>query len=179
MNRRASIAFVVALGVAAAGTGVWLQQRGADARAAAATPSVLAASIADLNGTPRALEEWRGKVVVINFWATWCPPCLKEMPAFVRLQDRYGARGLQFVGIALDSREEVAKFVEQHGIDFPILVGEEDVAAYMQRLGNTIGALPFTVVVDRDGAIRHTHQGEWNEAAADKIIAGLLDAAAS
>ncbi|MGE3771861.1 MAG: TlpA disulfide reductase family protein [Gammaproteobacteria bacterium] len=179
MNRIVHIVLVVALGAAAAGAGYWLQHRGVASRAAAAAPSVLDASIADLSGTPRRLDEWQGKLVVLNFWATWCPPCLKEMPAFVRLQRRYGERGLQFIGIALDTREEVARFVQEHGIDFPILAGEEDVAVYMQRLGNTIGALPFTVVVDRDGAVRHTHQGEWSEADAERIITGLLDRPAS
>jgi len=111
---------------------------------------------------------------VLNFWATWCPPCVKELPAFVRLQRQYGAQGLQFVGVALDGREEVAKFVAEHGIDFPVLVGEEDVARYMQRLGNTIGALPYTVVVTPDGAIHHTHQGEWPEADAARVIEAVL-----
>ncbi|HMM74514.1 MAG TPA: TlpA disulfide reductase family protein [Gammaproteobacteria bacterium] len=179
MKRVAQLALVVALGAVAAGAGYWLQHRGAASRPAGAVSSVLDASVADLNGTPRRLDEWRGKLVVLNFWATWCPPCLKEMPAFVRLQRRYGERGLQFVGIALDTREDVAKFVQEHGIDFPILAGEDDVARYMLRLGNTIGALPFTVVVDRDGAVRHTHQGEWPEAEAERIISGLLDRPAS
>jgi len=110
----------------------------------------------------------------VNFWATWCPPCVKELPAFVRLQRKYGPQGLQFVGIALDGREEVANFVAEHGIDFPVLVGEEDVARYMQRLGNTIGALPYTVVVAPDGTIHHTQQGEWPEADAARVIAAAL-----
>ena len=165
---------VIALGLAAAGAGYWAQHRNVAPRAAAADTTALEATVADLAGKPRRLDEWRGKLVVLNFWATWCPPCLKEMPAFVRLQQRYAAQGLQFIGIALDTREEVAKFVQEHGIDFPILVGEDDVARYMLRLGNTIGALPFSVVVDRDGTVRHTHQGEWKEAEAERVIAGLL-----
>jgi len=174
MTGPAKLAFAALL-VVAAGGGYWLQGRGAtaplpDAQAA----SVLDANFADLDGKSRALDEWQGKLVVLNFWATWCPPCLKEMPAFVRLQQRYGAQGVQFIGIALDGREEVAKFVAEHGIDFPIFAGEEDVARYMQRVGNQIGALPFTVVVDRDGQIRHTHQGEWTEEAAEQVIQGLL-----
>ncbi len=137
--------------------------------------AALDATIGDLNGTPRRLDEWRGKLLAINFWATWCPPCLREIPAFTRLQQRYGERGLQFVGIALDTREEVAKFVAERAIDFPILVGEDDVTRYMQRLGNTLGVLPFTVVVDRAGVVRHTHQGEWKEAEAERILRGLLE----
>lgn len=179
MSRAARLALLLVLAAIAAGAGFWAQHHTAVSRPATGGPSVLDASIPDLNGTPRRLDEWQGKLVVINFWATWCPPCLKEMPLFVRLQQRHGARGLQFVGIALDTREEVAKFVQTHGIDFPILAGEEDVALYMQRLGNTIGALPFTVVVDRSGSVRHTHQGEWSEAAAERVITELLDEPAS
>ncbi len=179
MKRAAHLALVLALGAAAAGVGYWVQQRAATARPITAAPPVLDMSVPDLSGTPRRLDAWQGKLVVLNFWATWCPPCLKEMPAFVRLQHRHGARGLQFVGIALDTPEEVAKFVQAHGIDFPILAGEDDVARYMQRLGNTIGVLPFTVVVGRDGVVRHTHQGEWSEAEAERVITGLLDKPAS
>ena len=131
-------------------------------------------SFTDAEGKPHTVADFAGQGLVINLWATWCPPCVKELPAFVRLQRKYGPQGLQFVGVALDGREEVAKFVAEHGIDFPVLVGEEDVARYMQRLGNTIGALPFTVVVTRDAAILHTHQGEWPEADAARVIEAAL-----
>ena len=177
MSALARALLIGVLGLSAAGAGYWFQHRGAAAQAAAEVP-VLDASFADLAGKPRRLDEWQGKLVVLNFWATWCPPCLKEMPAFVRLQQRYGEQGVQFIGIALDTREEVAKFVTEHGIDFPILAGEEEVARYMQRLGNQIGALPYTVVLDRGGDIRHTHQGEWSEADAEQVIRGLLAPAA-
>ena len=171
---------IAILGLAAAGAGYWLQLRTAPGQSApTASGSILSASFADLQGQPRRLDEWRGKLLILNFWATWCPPCKKEMPAFVRLQQRYGAQGVQFVGIALDTRDEVAKFVAEHGIDFPILAGEDDVAIYMQRLGNQIGALPFTVVVDRGGEIRHTHQGEWVEADAEQVIKAHLAAPGS
>jgi len=169
---------VCGLAAVAAGAGFWLQSaRQQPAAAASATPgqaAVLDAVIADVAGQPQRLDQWQGKLVVLNFWATWCPPCVKELPAFVRLQRKFGPQGLQFVGIALDGREEVAKFVAEHGIDFPVLVGEEDVARYMQRLGNTIGALPYTVVVTPDAAIRHTHQGEWSEADAARVIEAAL-----
>ncbi len=169
---------VCGLAIVAAAGGFWIQSaRQPPAATASAAPGQLAALdavIADLGGQPQRLDQWQGKLVVLNFWATWCPPCVKELPAFVRLQRKHGRQGLQFVGIALDGREEVAKFVAEHGIDFPVLVGEEDVARYMQRLGNTIGALPYTVVVTPDAAIRHTHQGEWPEADAARVIEAAL-----
>jgi thiol-disulfide isomerase/thioredoxin len=178
MSRSLRWLLVCVLGAVAAAGGFWLQSARqpavATVSAAPGQDSALDAVIADLAGRPQRLDQWRGKLVVLNFWATWCPPCVKELPAFVRLQRKYGPQGLQFVGIALDGREEVAKFVAEHGIDFPVLVGEEDVARYMQRLGNTIGALPFTVVVTRDAAILHTHQGEWPEADAARVIEAAL-----
>ena len=121
-----------------------------------------------------ALSDWRGKVLVVNFWATWCPPCLKEIPAFIELQRRLGADGLQFVGIALDGREEVAAFVRDHAVNYPVMAGEEDVARYMQRLGNNLGALPFTVVFDADGKLHHVQQGEWTAAEAEAVLKPLL-----
>jgi peroxiredoxin len=166
---------LLATGLAAGAIGAWFANRRLDAPVQdAATALLFAMTLPDATGTQQPLSQWKGRLLVVNFWATWCPPCVKELPAFVRLQRKYGPQGLQFVGVALDGREEVAKFVAEHGIDFPVLVGEEDVARYMQRLGNTIGALPFTVVVTRDAAILHTHQGEWPEADAARVIEAAL-----
>lgn len=175
---------VAALGLGAAGAGYWLQRTGIAATVPEpaanppATPAteapLLAAEFPDLEGRPLRLDRHAGRLVVLNFWATWCPPCVRELPAFVRLQERFGPRGLQIIGIALDDRAEVAKFVAAHGIDFPVAAGEEDVARYMRRLGNTIGALPYTVVVGPDGSLLHSHQGEWPEDDAAHLIEGWL-----
>lgn len=144
------------------------------AEAAATAEDALAAKFDDLDGKSRALSEWQGKVLVVNFWATWCPPCLKEIPAFVELQRRLGPEGLQFVGIALDGREEVAAFVRDHAVNYPVLAGEEDVARYMQQMGNGIGALPFTLVFDAQGKVRHVQQGEWTGPEAEAVLKPLL-----
>ncbi|MDH4381665.1 MAG: TlpA disulfide reductase family protein [Gammaproteobacteria bacterium] len=140
----------------------------------AAASDPLTVTFSDLQGQAHALSEWRGKVLVVNFWATWCPPCLKEIPSFVELQKRYGAQGLQFVGVALDDREAVASFIASRDINYPILAGEEDVARYMQAQGNTIGALPFTLVFDRNGRLRHTQQGEWSPEESARVLADFL-----
>ena len=127
-----------------------------------ATPSsVFEWAFADVAGKSQPLAQWQGQLVVLNFWATWCPPCLKEIPAFVDLQQRLGARGLQFVGIALDEVAAVEPFLKDHPINYPVLLGDQDVARFMTVLGNEIGALPFTVVVGRDGKVLARHQGEW------------------
>ncbi|MCC6708849.1 MAG: TlpA family protein disulfide reductase [Gammaproteobacteria bacterium] len=131
-------------------------------------------SFADVAGKSQPLSQWRGKLVVLNFWATWCPPCLKEIPAFVELQQRLGGQGLQFVGIALDEVAAVEPFLKEHTINYPVLLGDQDVARFMTELGNQIGALPFTVVVGRDGKVLSMHQGEWHAEDAAKTLEGYL-----
>ena len=127
-----------------------------------AQPSaVLDWSFVDVDGKRQPLSQWQGRLVVLNFWATWCSPCLKEIPAFVELQQRLGPRGVQFVGIALDQVEAVKPFLADHGLNYPVVLGDQDVARFMTSLGNQIGALPYSVVVSRDGAVLTTHQGEW------------------
>jgi thiol-disulfide isomerase/thioredoxin len=81
------------------------------------------AGCVDLAGKAQALRQWQGKVLVLNFWAPWCPPCREEIPDFIRLQERHGQAGLQFVGVALDDPDKVAAFVDETGINYPILLG--------------------------------------------------------
>lgn len=130
--------------------------------------------VKDLKGRKHSLSEWRGKILVVNFWATWCPPCVKEIPAFIELQARLGGRGLQFVGIALDDPIEAGKFAAARAVNYPILAGDDNVAELMRGLGNAIGGLPYTVVFDRTGNMVHTQQGEWSSAAALQVLEPLL-----
>lgn len=139
-----------------------------------AAPQPLDWSFATPDGGHTALSTWAGKIVVLNFWATWCPPCLREIPAFVDLQTALGADGVQFVGIALDQAEPVQAFVADKRVNYPVLIGDQDVARFMVTLGNTIGALPYTVVLGRNGDIVASHQGEWDAAAADAALRKLI-----
>ena len=129
---------------------------------------------ADLQGNNRMLSEWQGPLLVVNFWATWCPPCLKEIPAFVALQSQFGAEKVQFLGIAYDYPEEVGKFLEQTPVNYPVLLGGDDVAIFMRELGNKVGGLPFTAVINADGQVLAQHQGEWHQADAALAIEKLL-----
>ena len=131
-------------------------------------------SFNDLEGRERHMSEWSGKVLVVNFWATWCPPCRKEIPTFMALQDRYAAAGVQFVGIALDRVDAVSQYVAENNMNYPVLVGEAAVADYMRALGNTIGALPFSVLIGRDGTILATQQGEWHEPDIEAALSAQL-----
>jgi peroxiredoxin len=131
-------------------------------------------SLPDVEGTPHSIGEWNGKVVVLNFWATWCPPCRKEIPEFVALQQRYGGRGLQFVGIALQRPEDVRSFMAEYGMNYPVLAGEMEVIHLAERYGNRIGALPYTVIIDRGGRIAFLKPGPLPGPEAERVIQPLL-----
>ena len=131
-------------------------------------------TLPDLDGQVRSITEWDGKVVALNFWATWCPPCLKEVPEFVMLQARYQAQGLQFIGIALQKPEEVREFVAENKVNYPILAGEMEVIKLAEAYGNIIGALPYTVIIDRNGQVAHVKPGILPTEEAESIINRLL-----
>src|SRR6476661_1853241 len=113
----------------------------------------------DLDDRLQTVGDWRGKVVVVNFWATWCAPCREEIPLFVKLQKQYGDRGLQFVGIAVDELAKVKPFAAELGMNFPVLVGGAELIELTRKLGNRAGVLPFTVVVSRAGKVVSTEVG--------------------
>lgn len=121
--------------------------------------ALFALSLPDPAGKPQAIAQWRGKVLVVNFWATWCGPCREEMPDFVRAQDEYGAKGLQIVGIAVDNVDKVQQFSKELGLNYPALIGGYDAMDLSREWGNTLVALPFTLVLDRQGRIAYTHLG--------------------
>ncbi|MEY3807042.1 MAG: hypothetical protein RI893_18 [Pseudomonadota bacterium] len=120
-------------------------------------------SLSDLSGQPHNISEWQGKILVINFWATWCPPCLKEIPDFITLQDQYKSQGLQFIGIALDDKDAVAKYITTAQINYPVLLGGDAGIALARQLGNKVDAVPYTLIVDRQGQIIHRHPGEFHK----------------
>ena len=112
---------------------------------------LLGATLTDSNGQPQALGQWQGKVLVVNYWATWCPPCREEMPAFSRLQTRLGPEGVQFVGIGIDSPSAIKEYAFQTPMRYPLLIGGTEGMDLLRELGNESGALPYTLVLDRQG----------------------------
>ena len=131
-------------------------------------------SLPDVAGEVRNIAEWDGKVIAINFWATWCPPCIKEIPEFVELQHKYQSQGLQFIGIALQRPEEVLDFMKEKGMNYPVLAGEMEVIEISELYGNHIGALPYTVIIDRAGLIQYVKRGPLSMDSAESIISKLL-----
>ncbi len=131
-------------------------------------------SLPDINGIMRNSHEWNGKVVILNFWATWCPPCINETPMFVEMQEQYGAAGLQFVGIAIDSSDKVQDFMDTYGVNYPVLIGEDEAIAIAKTYGNRFGALPYTVIIDRHGQISFIQRGEMTQEMVESGIKHLL-----
>ena len=124
----------------------------------------------DLNGEMRNIKEWDGKLIVLNFWATWCPPCLKEIPEFIELQEAYGDQGFQIIGVAVDDEEAVREYVEKVGMNYPSLVVQDEGVMLAKRYGNGIGALPYTVIINRDGEISNTIRGELSKIRAEELL---------
>ena len=128
----------------------------------------------DIEGEMRDISEWNGKVVLVNFWATWCPPCKKEIPAFMALQDEYGSQGFQVIGIAIDEEQAVKDYADTIGINYPIMAAELAAMEISRWYGNRLNALPYSVFVARDGTISYTRPGELTKQQVEKIIKPLL-----
>jgi thiol-disulfide isomerase/thioredoxin len=103
----------------------------------------------DIHGREIASSSWTGKVLVLNYWATWCPPCVRELPLLDELQQNSPEESLQVVGIAIDSKEEVERFLADHPVSFPILLGDIGAIDMSRRLGNRLQGLPYTLIFDR------------------------------
>jgi len=131
-------------------------------------------SLHDLDGKLHNFSEWDRKVRVLNFWATWCPPCRRETPMFVDMQEKFGDKGLQFIGVAIDKEPDVREFMDTYGVNYPMLIGIEDATKVSELYGNRFGALPWTVVIDRSGKIVHAQGGEFTRQKAEAIITPLL-----
>ncbi len=182
MNRTLAIVLVLLVSIAGAAAGFrlyhWTHQSDATATGDG-VPTLRGQQrpdfkLADLDGKMRDVAEWNGKVVLLNFWATWCPPCRHEIPAFIQLQKTYGAKGLQIVGVALDQPNLVEEYRDTMSMNYPVLVGEMQAVAVSKQYGNSYGMIPYTVFIDRKGHIAHIQRGEISTAQATAIIKSLL-----
>lgn len=129
-------------------------------------------ALPDLEGKRRNIREWDGKVMLLNFWATWCPPCLSEMPGFIELREKYASQGFEIVGIAIDKVEAVRDFAARLGVNYPVLLDKDNAVA--QHYGNSFGVLPYSVLIDRDGTVRFLLAGELHKEDLEKELQKLL-----
>lgn len=135
--------------------------------------ALYATALPDAAGRMQSLGQWRGRVLVVNWWATWCLPCRDEMPEFSRLQTRYAARGVQFVGIAAEDADKVMAYARESPVAYPLLAGGQTSIKLSQPLGNAPLAVPFTAVLDRQGALRAAVLGRVSEKALERLLDGL------
>jgi thiol-disulfide isomerase/thioredoxin len=127
-------------------------------------------SLQDRDGQMRSIRSWPGKSLIVNFWATWCAPCRREIPLLKQMQKEHGAAGFQVVGVAIDFRDDVLKYAKEIGMDYPILIGEQDGMEAAGKFGLGTG-LPFTVFTDTQGRIVVTHLGELSKPQSEILIA--------
>jgi peroxiredoxin len=159
MSRKILVFVVIA--VLFAGIGMYFGAKRFEPEAAAdsAVGALMQSRLPDATGTERQLTEWQGKTLVVNFWATWCPPCVDEMPELVELQNDLSSQNVQVLGIGIDSPSNIRQFSEKHQISYPLLVAGMAGTDLSREFGNQAGGLPFTVLIGSDGRVRKTYIG--------------------
>ncbi|MGH8280011.1 MAG: TlpA disulfide reductase family protein [Gammaproteobacteria bacterium] len=184
------IAILVAAGAAAFGVYSWMQplhpQISSNGIASSSEPPAPAPSLSaakalmlpmnDLHGEPHMLDDWRGKLLLVNFWATWCPPCREEMPLLVKLQAQYAAQGLQVVGIATDeqSEQDVRAFVKKMVVNYPILMSNNQSAEIVDALGGNFIGLPVSILLKPDGSVIKIQTGAMDPTEAESLVRTAL-----
>lgn len=150
-------------------------------KAPSATPVVVNPEISifelelnNLDGKRVSLSQWRGQVLVVNYWATWCHPCREEMPGFSRLQEKYQGKSVQFVGISIDTAAKILEFQKTTPVTYPLLIGDMNVMESSAKFGNTHLALPFTAVFDKQGKLFSTKLGRLSESDLEKQLKELI-----
>jgi thiol-disulfide isomerase/thioredoxin len=138
-------------------------------------PKTLAATLptfqlADRDGKMRSLQDWTGKSLIVNFWATWCAPCRREIPLLEKIQAEHGPEGFQVIGIAADYRDKVLAYAEEIGLDYPLLIGEQEALDAAAAFGVEAIGLPFTVFSDKQGRVVAAHLGELTEPEAEVFL---------
>ena len=137
-----------------------------------------AAKLPDISGTMQDLGQYQHKIIIVNFWATWCSPCREEMPELIALQQSYRDKNVVVLGIALDEPAQVAQYLKDTPVNYPIVATETAGSMLGEQLGNDKGILPYTVVIDADGKIVSTHFGRITKAIIEASIQPLVSASA-
>jgi len=159
--------FLVGLLAIGAGFGTSLWHHARQPATVAVAPNF---TLTDIAGQRHTLADWSGKLVLVNFWASWCAPCIEEIPLLVEAQARYGARGLQIVGPAMDEIEPIKAMVKRLRINYPVSADLAEADAASRALGNTQGGLPYSVLISRDGRILKTVLGVLDRNELEELV---------
>ena len=171
MNKKHVVGYaIVALAFGAMGAIVAINKKEAgpltttiaptDGRPHTAVTNLFAQSLNDLDGKPQALSQWQGKALLVNFWATWCAPCVEEMPELSSLAAADGGQRFNVIGIGIDSPSNMAEFASKLKIAYPLYVGGVAGSEISREFGNSAGGLPYTVLIGADGQVRKTYLGK-------------------
>jgi len=169
----------IAVSAIAAGAAFYLYRQQPPAPVTAPAPEVAAAQLvatlpdfqlADRDGQMKSLQDWPDQALIVNFWATWCAPCRREIPLLQQLQRDHGAEGFQVIGIAVDFRDKVLAYADEMKIEYPLLIGEQEALDAAAAFGVEAVGFPFTVFSDRQGRIVTAHMGELTAAQASLIL---------
>lgn len=157
-----NIVLLAVLAVLAAGAGMYFGAKkfAPAAPQPAAVSNLFGQTLPDVSGTPHALSRWRGKALVVNFWATWCAPCVEEMPELTQLQRELNGKNIQIIGIGIDTAANIAEFSSKLNISYPLYVAGMGGTDLFRLFGNQTGGLPFTVLLDTHGQIKKTYLGQ-------------------
>lgn len=175
MNRRPWI-YIVGISLVALSLGIFTSQW--IYRTSLADDPAIKAFFANPWKTPDGksvnTDDWRGKVLVVNFWASWCPPCVEEMPTLDQLQGEFLSQNVLFVGIGIDSPSNIRQFLEMMPVSYPIVIGGLEGSALSKQMGNAQGALPYTIIIDAKGKAISSKLGKISEEELRKAIKSAI-----
>lgn len=134
---------------------------------------LFAQSLPDVTGKTQTLQQWKGKILLVNFWATWCPPCIEEMPELTALQTELAGKNVQIIGIGVDSSDNIHQFASKYKITYPLYIAGMGSVELSRQLGNQAGGLPYTLLISPDGQVRKTFLGRLNIAKLRQELATL------
>jgi thiol-disulfide isomerase/thioredoxin len=132
------------------------------------------ANLPDVSGKAQNLGQYKGKIIIVNFWATWCPPCKEEMPELIALQQSFKDKNVIVLGIAIDEPRLVAEYLKIAPVNYPIVASEAEGSLLGEQLGNDKGVLPYTVIINADGKVVNTHFGRINKTILEAAIKPLI-----
>lgn len=130
--------------------------------------------LSDLNGKQSLIGDWKGDILIVNFWAPWCAPCRREVPTLIKYHREYAQRGVRVIGIAYDNEPQVRRFATEYQINYPLFLAGNKTAMYNAAFANHSGSLPFTAILDRDLNIVFQHNGELSAEQLQQQLDALL-----